>query len=110
MGLYIKLIVAFAIILSRAEVFASKNRVIPSFFDGLGMGSGFMLALVIIGFFRELLGKGSVWGYQIIQTNPLLIMILPAGGFFAVGILMGFFNWIDMKYFGGKGAGGAGGH
>jgi len=109
MGLYIKLIVAFAIILSRSELFASKNKVTPSFFDGLGMGVGFLLALVIIGFFRELLGKGSLWGYPIIDTKPLLIMILPAGGFFAMGILMGFFNWIDIKFYGGKGASGAGG-
>ncbi|MBM4136354.1 MAG: electron transport complex subunit E [Nitrospira sp.] len=109
MGLYIKLIVAFAIILSRSELFASKNKVVPSFFDGLGMGTGFLLALVIIGFFRELLGRGSLWGIPIVPTKPLLIMILPAGGFFAVGILMGFFNWIDMKFFGGKGASGAGG-
>lgn len=110
MGLYIKLIVAFAIILSRSELFASKNKVVPSFFDGLGMGTGFLLALVIIGFFRELLGRGSLWGIPIVPTKPLLIMILPAGGFFAVGILMGFFNWIDMKFFGDKGASGGGGH
>ncbi|MEW6002898.1 MAG: electron transport complex subunit RsxE [Nitrospirota bacterium] len=110
MGLYIKLIVAFAIILSRSELFASKNKVIPSFFDGLGMGMGFLLALVIIGFFRELLGKGSLWGHPVVDTKPLLIMILPAGGFFAMGILMGFFNWVDIKFFGGTGAGGAGGH
>lgn len=110
MGLYIKLIVAFAIILSRSELFASKNKLTPSFFDGLGMGVGFLLALVIIGFFRELLGKGSLWGYPIVDTKPLLIMILPTGGFFVMGLLMGFFNWIDIKFFGGKGAAGAGPH
>lgn len=98
MGLYIQLIVAFASILARAEMFASKNRVAPSMFDGIGMGLGFLFALTIISFFRELLGKGSLWGYQIIHAKPLLIMILPAGGFFAVGLLMGFFNWIDMRY------------
>lgn len=108
MGLYIKLIVAFAIILSRAELFASKQKITPSFFDGLGNGIGFLFALVIIGFFRELLGKGSLWGYPIVDTKPLLIMILPTGGFFAVGILMGLFNWIDMKFFGGGGASGGG--
>lgn len=108
MGLYIKLIVAFAIILSRAELFASKNRVTPSFFDGLGMGIGFLLALIIISFFRELLGKGSLWGFQFTEAKPLLIMVLPTGGFFAVGILMGLFNWIDIKFFGGGGASGGG--
>lgn len=108
MGLYIQLIVAFAIILSRAELFASKNKVAPSFFDGLGMGIGFLFALVVISFFRELLGKGSIWGIHIVEFKPLLIMILPTGGFFAVGILMGLFNWIDIKFFGGTGASGGG--
>lgn len=108
MGLYIQLIVAFAIILSRAELFASKNKVVPSFFDGLGMGIGFLFALVVISFFRELLGKGSIWGFPLVGFKPLLIMILPTGGFFAVGILMGLFNWIDIKFFGGTGASGGG--
>lgn len=109
MGLYIKLIVAFAIILSRAELFASKNKVVPSFFDGLGMGLGFLFALVIIGFCRELLGKGALWGIPVLGgTKPLLIMVLPTGGFFAVGLLMGLFNWIDIKFFGGSGASGGG--
>jgi H+/Na+-translocating ferredoxin:NAD+ oxidoreductase subunit E len=97
MGLYIQLIVAFASILARAEMFASKNKVVPSMFDGIGMGLGFLFALTIISFCRELLGKGSLWGIPIINAKPLLIMILPAGGFFAVGILMGFFNWMSMR-------------
>jgi electron transport complex protein RnfE len=96
MGLYIQLIVAFASILARAEMFASKNKVIPSMSDGIGMGLGFLFALTVISFFREMLGKGSVWGYSIINAKPLLIMVLPAGGFFAVGLLMGLFNWINM--------------
>ncbi len=107
-GLYIKLIVAFAIILSRAELFASKNKVIPSIFDGLGMGMGFLLALTVISFFRELLGSGSLLGYPLVATKPVLIFVLPAGGFFAVGLLMGFFNWIDIKFFGGAGSSGGG--
>ncbi len=98
MGLYIQLIVAFASILARAEMFASKNRVVPSMFDGIGMGLGFLFALVVISFFRELLGKGSLWGIPIVPFKPLLIMILPAGGFLAAGILMAFFNWIDARY------------
>lgn len=99
MGLYIQLIVAFASILARAEMFASKNKIAPSMFDGIGMGLGFLFALTVISFFRELLGKGSLWGFSIVEAKPLLIMILPAGGFFAVGILMAFFNWIDIKFF-----------
>lgn len=108
MGLYIQLIVAFAIILSRAELFASKNKAAPAFFDGIGSGLGFLFALVVISFFRELLGKGALWGIPIVNFNPLLIMILPTGGFFAVGILMGLFNWIDIRFFGGTGASGGG--
>lgn len=96
-GLYIQLIVAFASIFARAEVFAVKNKVVSSLSDGLGMGIGFFLAMIIISFFRELLGKGALWGFPIVSGNPLLIMVLPAGGFFAVGLLMGFFNWVDMK-------------
>lgn len=96
-GLYIQLIVAFASILARAEMFASKNSIVPSMADGLGMGVGFLFALTVISFFRELIGKGSLWGYAIINTKPLLIMILPAGGFFAVGILMAAFNWLDTR-------------
>ena len=97
MGLYIQLIVAFASILARAEMFASKNKVTPSMFDGIGMGLGFLFALTVISFFRELLGKGSLWSFPIIHAKPLLIMILPAGGFFAVGILMAFFNWMSWS-------------
>lgn len=109
MGLYIMLIVAFAIVLSRAEVFASKNKFWPSVADGFAMGLGFLLALVLIGVFREFLGKGSLWGYAILDSKPLLIMILPTGGFFAMGLLMGMLNWIDRKFFGGTGAS-SGGH
>jgi electron transport complex protein RnfE len=97
-GLYIQLIVAFASILARAEMFASKRSIMPSMADGLGMGVGFLFALTVISFFRELVGKGSLWGYALINTKPLLILILPAGGFFAVGILMAAFNWIDARY------------
>jgi electron transport complex protein RnfE len=61
------------------------------------MGLGFLLSLSVISFFRELLGKGSLWGIPVIDAKPLLIMILPAGGFFAVGILMGFFNWMSTR-------------
>jgi len=109
MGLYIMLIVAFAIILSRAEMFASKNKLLPSFIDGVGMGVGFLLALVLLGVFREFLGKGSLWGFPILASKPLLIMIMPTGGFFAMGLIMGGLNWIDRKYFGGTGAS-SGGH
>lgn len=109
MGLYIVLIVAFAIVLSRAEMFASKNKLLPSLVDGAAMGLGFLLALVVLGIFREFLGKGSLWGNQILPGKPVLIMIMPAGGFFAMGLVMGWLNWIDRKFFGGTGAS-SGGH
>jgi electron transport complex protein RnfE len=106
MGLYIQLIVAFASILAMAEMFASKNKVLPSAFNGIGMGLGFLVALTLISFFRELLGRGTLWGYPITGgVKPLLIMLLPTGGFFAVGILMGTINWINIK-FGSKPSGG----
>jgi electron transport complex protein RnfE len=110
MGLYIVLIVAFAIVLSRAEMFASKNKLLPSLVDGFAMGLGFLLALVVLGVFREFLGKGSLWGNQILPGKPVLIMIMPAGGFFAMGLVMGWLNWVDRKFFGGTGGGGGGHH
>src|SRR5208283_3681792 len=94
MGLYVQLIVAFASILVGIEMFASKQKIVASFIDGVGRGLGFLVALVIISFFRELLGKGSLWGYHVVNAKPFLILVLPAGGFFAVGLLMGFFNWM----------------
>ncbi|MFA4830176.1 MAG: electron transport complex subunit RsxE [Thermodesulfovibrionales bacterium] len=106
-GLYIALIVAFASILARAEMFASKNSIVPSMVDGLGMGVGFLFALTAISFFRELIGKGTLTVptglatqhvFTFINTKPLLIMVLPAGGFLAVGILMAAFNWLDTRY------------
>jgi len=107
-GLYVKLIVAFAIILSRMELFASKNPVLPSTTDGIGMGLGFMLAMVLTGAFRELLGSGSIFGITIIPTSPLLLAVLPAGGFFAIGLIMMLFNYIDVKR--GKKLSGGGSH
>jgi len=108
MGLYIQLIVVFAIIISRAELFASKHRVFPAAVDGFFMGVGFMFALVLVGAVREILGKGSLLGFEIFASKPMLIMILPTGGFFVIGLLMGFFNWIEEKYFGGMTSSGGG--
>ena len=99
MGLYIQLIVAFASILAGAEMFASKNSIVKSFFDGIGRGAGFLVALVIISGCRELLGKGTLLGITLLGgAKPLLIMVLPAGGFLTVGLLMALFNWIDVRY------------
>jgi len=94
--LYLNLIVVFAIILARAEVFAAKNSVIPSFFDGLGMGAGFAGAMVFIAIFRELLGAGTLMGFQVMGASydPALIIILPPGGFIIIGLMIASFNLI----------------
>ena len=94
--LYLNLIVVFAIILARAEVFAAKNSIIPSFFDGLGMGAGFAGAMVLIGTVRELFGNGSIMGVNVMGANydPALIMILPPGGFIVIGLMIAGFNLI----------------
>jgi len=96
-GLYIQLIVAFASILAGAEMFAMKNGPVRSFFDGFGRGLGFLIVLVIIGFFREIIGKGALGGFPVFHGKPLTIFALPAGGFFMVGILMALFNWLSAK-------------
>ena len=78
------------IILARAEMFASKNKVLPSILDALGMGVGFTAALVLMGSIRELLGSGSLFGVPITSNfiDPMIVMILPAGGFFVFAILI----------------------
>jgi len=90
LGIYLALVVVFAIILARAEVFASKNKPIPSFLDGLGMGTGFCLALMLIGAIREVFGNGTLLGISVFGAgySPALIMILPAGGFILIGYLV----------------------
>ena len=96
-GLYVKLIVAFAIIISRLEVFASRQPLIPTFWDALGMGLGFLLALVVISAFRELMGNGSLLGFRLVTGKPLLFFALPAGGFFTIALLMAFFNAVERR-------------
>ncbi len=98
MGIFVKLIVAFAIITMRLEMFACKESVKDSFWDGLGMGLGFMVGMVVIGAFRELLGSGMILGYDVLGFKPLLFFILPSAGFFVVGLMMAFFNWIEIYY------------
>jgi len=98
MGIFVKLIVAFAIITMRLETFACKNTVSASFWDSIGMGIGFLFGMVSIGFVRELLGSGTILGYDVLGFKPLLFFILPAAGFFCVGIMMAFFNYIEVVY------------
>lgn len=98
MGIFVKLIVAFAIITMRLEMFACKNDLIPSFWDGLGMGLGFMFGMMSLGFVRELLGMGTLFGHDVLGFRPLLFFVLPAAGFFCVGIMMAAFNYMELVY------------
>lgn len=90
LGVFLPLIVVNCIILGRAEMFASKNPVLPSIVDGLGMGVGFTAALLAMGIIRELLGAGTVFGIPILSNfiDPIIIFLLPPGGFFVFGILI----------------------
>jgi len=96
-ALFVKLIVVFAIIISRLELFASKEPLVPSFYDGLGMGIGFTFGLVLTGAIRELFGAGKLYGMDVLGFEPLLIMILPTGGFFVIGFIMATFNYLEYK-------------
>lgn len=90
LGVYLPLIVVNCIILGRAEMFASKNKVLPSVLDGLGMGVGFTAAMLCMGIIRELLGAGTVFGLPILSgfMEPIIIFLLPPGGFFVFGMLV----------------------
>ena len=94
LGIYIPLIVVNCIILGRAEAFASKNPVIPSILDGVGMGIGFTAALLVMGCIRELLGSGTVFNQPVTISfmDPIIIFILAPGGFFVYGILVAVVN------------------
>ena len=96
LGVYLPLIVVNCIILGRAEAFANKNSVLASAVDGLGMGIGFTAALFLMGAVREIFGAGTFLGAGVpfLSENPMLIFILPPGGFFVYGILMAAVNKI----------------
>ena len=99
LGLYIPLIVVNCIILGRAESFASKNNVIHSAFDGLGMGLGFTFGLTCIGIVRELIGNGSVFDIAVLGESyePLTIFILAPGAFLVLAFLVALMNAIKLK-------------
>ena len=101
LGIFLPLIVVNCIILGRAEMFASKNRVLPSVLDALGMGVGFTAALLLMGMIRELFGAGTLFGIPVMPSfyTPITVFILPAGGFFVFGLLIALAN----KLQGGKG-------
>ena len=98
LGLFIPLIVVNCIVLGRAEAFASKNGVWHSALDGIFMGLGFTWALTLIGMVRELLGTGCIFGHSLIGgADGMLMMILPPGGFLALGLLMALINHLRNK-------------
>ncbi len=93
LGLFIPLIVVNCIILGRAEAFAAKNSPVASLFDGIGIGLGFTLALMLLGIVRELLGAGSVFGFVLLpETTNILLFILPPGAFITLGFLIAIVN------------------
>ena len=97
LGVFIPLIVVNCIILGRAEAFASKNGVLASALDGLGVGLGFTLSLTAIGIVREVLGNGQIFGLDIWQGGGALIFVLSPGAFFVLGYLMVVFRKLTTK-------------
>jgi electron transport complex protein RnfE len=97
LGLFIPLIVVNCLVLGRAEAFASKNNLLSSFIDGLGMGLGFTFALTLLGAVRELLGSGSIFGLKFIEGDGMIIFILSPGAFIALGYLIVIINKLSKK-------------
>ena len=103
LGIFLPLIVVNCIILGRAEMFASKNSVLPSIIDGLGMGIGFTAALLVMGIIREALGNGTIFGISLPLLasggimEPMIIFLLAPGGFFVFGVLIALANKLDKK-------------
>ena len=99
LGAFISLIVVNCLILGRAEAFASKNTIGRSIMDGLGMGVGFVFALLCLGAVREILGSGELFGVQLFHDRfqDWVVMILPSGGFFTLAGWLLFFNWMKKR-------------
>ena len=98
LGIYVPLIVVNCIVLGRAEAYAQKATLINSLFDGLGMGVGFTLALILISAIREFLGKGELLGHTLIKGfQPALMLGMPSGALLVIGLLLGFFNVIKNR-------------
>lgn len=99
LGIFIPLIVVNCIILARAESFASKNGIVPSIADAIGMGIGFTGAITMIAIIREVLGNGTIFGLSVMGAayQPALIMILAPGGFLVYGLTMAMVNKISEK-------------
>lgn len=98
LGIYIPLIVVNCIILGRAEAYASKNPVLPSLFDGIGMGLGFSFALTCIGVVRELIGSGKIFGFSVMPASyvPCAIFVMAPGAFFVLAALTALQNKVKI--------------
>ena len=99
LGIYLTLITVNCIIFGRAEMFASKNGIVASACDAIGMGIGFTLALFLMGSVREMIGAGQWLGMSIpvLHSNPMLLFIMPAGGFFTLGMIIAAVNKLSNK-------------
>lgn len=97
LGIFIPLIVVNCIVLGRAEAFASKNGVIDSLLDGLGIGLGFTASLTVLGLVREMLGSASAFGIKLINGDGILFFVLAPGAFIALGYLLVLFNKLKTK-------------
>lgn len=100
LGIFIPLIVVNCIILGRAEAFASRHKLVPSILDALGMGAGFTIALLMIGFIREVIGSGKIWNITIVSyysasgvVKPAAIAIMAPGAFIVIAMIIAFSNW-----------------
>lgn len=98
LGIYVPLIVVNCIVLGRAEAYAQKQGVLNSLFDGLGMGVGFTLALILISSIREFLGSGKILGHTLLKGyDPAFIFIMPSGALLVIGLLLGFFRLLKGR-------------
>jgi electron transport complex protein RnfE len=97
LGLFIPLIVVNCLVLGRAEAYASKNSLFSSIIDGLGMGLGFSMALLMLGSAREILGNLSLFGYKFAEADGIILFIVPPGAFITLGLLIALINQIRGK-------------
>lgn len=99
LGVFIPLIVVNCIILARAEAFAFSNGVLDSAIDGLGMGVGYLVAMILLSSIREILGNGTILGFQILPESyePVMMAVQPPGAFILLGLLIGFVNYLSNK-------------
>jgi Na+-translocating ferredoxin:NAD+ oxidoreductase subunit E len=98
LGIYVPLIAANCIIMSRAETYASRNNIIKSIVDGIATGTGFLIALLIVGSMREIIGNNTLFGLTVISGfHPMTIFLMAPGGFFTIAFIVGAINFLRIK-------------